>query len=189
MTKVGRAAMSTKASVTNSLDVQRIETLIDTRFPQIHSAGRSLIVEEAGQRGVRASRASSTPYAAGRHHPCGDVHARRFRRVRGHHRGAGRGRPPGSHDQFEYQLLSPNPTRAISSRRSASSASAGDWRWARLRSCPTACPTWWPTPRPPMRWLRRSDEVADYRMSILLIFLAFERECAVDQLTPEDLLT
>jgi hypothetical protein len=40
-----------------------------------------------------------------------------------------------------------------------------------------------------MRWLRRSDEVADYRMSILLIFLAFERECAVDQLTPEDLLT
>jgi len=45
--------MSTKASVTNRLDVERIEALIDTRFPQIHSGGRSLIVEEAGQRGVR----------------------------------------------------------------------------------------------------------------------------------------
>ena len=45
--------MSTKASVTNRLDVERIEALIDTRFPQIHSGGRSLTVEEAGQRGVR----------------------------------------------------------------------------------------------------------------------------------------
>ena len=45
--------MSTKASVTNRLDVERIEALIDTRFPQIHSGGRSLIVEEAGERGVR----------------------------------------------------------------------------------------------------------------------------------------
>jgi uncharacterized protein (TIGR00369 family) len=45
--------MSTKASVTNRLDVERIEALIDTRFPQIHSGGRSLVLEEAGQRGVR----------------------------------------------------------------------------------------------------------------------------------------
>jgi uncharacterized protein (TIGR00369 family) len=45
--------MSTKASVTNRLDVERIEALIDTRFPQIHSGGRSLILEEAGQQGVR----------------------------------------------------------------------------------------------------------------------------------------
>ncbi|HET6926086.1 MAG TPA: hypothetical protein VFI48_04455 [Hyphomicrobiaceae bacterium] len=61
--------MSTKASVTNRLDVARIEAPIDTRFPQIHSGGRSLIVEEAGQRGVRvAFRPSSTPCPAGRHH-------------------------------------------------------------------------------------------------------------------------
>src|SRR5215467_4566188 len=53
MTKVGRAAMSTKASVTNRLDVERIEALIDTRFPQIHSGDRSLIVEQAGRGGVR----------------------------------------------------------------------------------------------------------------------------------------
>src|SRR5262245_1747639 len=45
MTKVGRAAMSTKASVTNRLDVERIEAPIETRFPQIHSGGRLLIVE------------------------------------------------------------------------------------------------------------------------------------------------
>lgn len=45
--------MSTKASVTNRLDVERIEALIDTRFPQIHSGGRSLIVEQAGHGGVR----------------------------------------------------------------------------------------------------------------------------------------
>lgn len=45
--------MSTKASVTNRLDVGGIEALLDTRFPQIHSGGRSLILEEAGQRGVR----------------------------------------------------------------------------------------------------------------------------------------
>ena len=45
--------MSIKASVTNRLDAERIEALIDARFPQIHSGGRSLILEEAGQRGVR----------------------------------------------------------------------------------------------------------------------------------------
>ena len=45
--------MSTKASVTNRLDARRIEALIDTRFPQIHSGGRSLILEEAGQGGAR----------------------------------------------------------------------------------------------------------------------------------------
>jgi len=45
--------MSTKASVTNRLDVERIEALIDSRFPQIHSGGRSLIVEQAGHGGVR----------------------------------------------------------------------------------------------------------------------------------------
>jgi uncharacterized protein (TIGR00369 family) len=45
--------MSTQASVTNRLDARRIEALIDTRFPQIHSGGRSLILEEADQRGAR----------------------------------------------------------------------------------------------------------------------------------------
>jgi hypothetical protein len=60
--------MSTKASVTNRLDVARIEAPIDTRFPQIHSGSRSLIVEAAGQQGVGvASRPSSTPYTAGPH--------------------------------------------------------------------------------------------------------------------------
>src|SRR5262249_1157644 len=53
MTKVGRAAMSTKASVTNRLDAERIEALIDTPFPQIHSGGPSLLLAEAGQWGGR----------------------------------------------------------------------------------------------------------------------------------------
>ncbi|HSR80282.1 MAG TPA: hypothetical protein VLL28_05825 [Hyphomicrobiaceae bacterium] len=68
--------MSTKASVTNRLDGARIEAPIDTRFPQIHSGSRSLIVEAAGQQGVRvASRPSSTPYTAGPHHlRRGDAH-------------------------------------------------------------------------------------------------------------------
>jgi len=30
------------------LDVNRVEDLIDTRFPQIHSGGRNLVVEEVG---------------------------------------------------------------------------------------------------------------------------------------------
>jgi uncharacterized protein (TIGR00369 family) len=45
--------MSTSAAVTNRLDVQRIEALIDSRFPQIHSGGRSLVIEEVGERNVR----------------------------------------------------------------------------------------------------------------------------------------
>jgi len=38
--------------VTNRLDVGRIEALIDSRFPQIHSGGRSLVIEEVGERNV-----------------------------------------------------------------------------------------------------------------------------------------
>ncbi len=38
--------------VTNSLDVTHLEALIDSRFPQIHSGGRSLVIEEVGQRNV-----------------------------------------------------------------------------------------------------------------------------------------
>ena len=34
--------MPTQASMTNSLDIGRIEALIDDRFPQIHSGGRTL---------------------------------------------------------------------------------------------------------------------------------------------------
>jgi len=35
------------------LDVARIEALIDRRFPQIHSGGRNLIIEEVGPRNAR----------------------------------------------------------------------------------------------------------------------------------------
>ena len=44
--------MSTAAAPTNRLDAARIEALIDSRFPQIHSGGRSLVIEEAGERNV-----------------------------------------------------------------------------------------------------------------------------------------
>jgi acyl-coenzyme A thioesterase PaaI-like protein len=53
MTKVGREAMSTGAPVTNRLDAGRIEALIDARFPQIHSGGRTLVIEEVGERSAR----------------------------------------------------------------------------------------------------------------------------------------
>jgi uncharacterized protein (TIGR00369 family) len=35
------------------LDAQRIEALIDQRFPQIHAGGRSLVIEEVGGRNAR----------------------------------------------------------------------------------------------------------------------------------------
>lgn len=45
--------MTTASPVTNSLDASLIEALIDARFPQIHAGGRSLVVEEAGERNAR----------------------------------------------------------------------------------------------------------------------------------------
>jgi uncharacterized protein (TIGR00369 family) len=45
--------MSTDAPVTNRLDAQRIETLIDARFPQIHAGGRTLVIEAAGEHNAR----------------------------------------------------------------------------------------------------------------------------------------
>ena len=45
--------MSTDAPVTNRLDAERIEALIDARFPQIHSGGRTLLIEEAGEHNAR----------------------------------------------------------------------------------------------------------------------------------------
>jgi uncharacterized protein (TIGR00369 family) len=45
--------MSTDAPVTNRLDAGRIEALIDARFPQIHSGGRTLVIEEVGDRSAR----------------------------------------------------------------------------------------------------------------------------------------
>ncbi len=45
--------MSTDAPVTNRLDAERIERLIDARFPQIHSGGRTLVIEETGERSAR----------------------------------------------------------------------------------------------------------------------------------------
>jgi uncharacterized protein (TIGR00369 family) len=53
MTKVGRDAMSTAVPEPNSLDVARVEALIDARFPQIHSGGRSLVIEAVGDRKSR----------------------------------------------------------------------------------------------------------------------------------------
>src|SRR6185295_10558664 len=53
MTKVGREPMSTDAPVTNRLDAERIEALIDARFPQLHSGGRTLVIEEVGERSAR----------------------------------------------------------------------------------------------------------------------------------------
>ena len=45
--------MSTARPVTNRLDAERLEALIDARFPQIHSAGRSLVIEAAGEHNAR----------------------------------------------------------------------------------------------------------------------------------------
>jgi uncharacterized protein (TIGR00369 family) len=44
--------MSAVSPVTNRLDARLLETLIDTRFPQIHAGGRSLVIEEVGERNV-----------------------------------------------------------------------------------------------------------------------------------------
>jgi uncharacterized protein (TIGR00369 family) len=44
--------MSAASPVTNRLDASLIEALIDARFPQIHAGGRSLLIEEVGERNV-----------------------------------------------------------------------------------------------------------------------------------------
>ena len=48
-------SMSSRPAGSNAarLDVKRVEELIDARFPQIHSAGRNLVVEEVGFRTAR----------------------------------------------------------------------------------------------------------------------------------------
>ena len=86
--------MSTDAPVTNRLDAERIERLIDARFPQIHSGGRTLVIEEIG--GAQRTRPPPTSRTSnrGRAAPssgAGHVHASRFRGLRSHHRRAGRG--------------------------------------------------------------------------------------------------
>jgi uncharacterized protein (TIGR00369 family) len=45
--------MSTNAAATNRLDVQSIEALIDTHFPQIHSGARTLVIEAVGPMSAR----------------------------------------------------------------------------------------------------------------------------------------
>ena len=45
--------MTSNASATHLLDVARIEALLDANFPQIHSGGRSLVIEEVGHRSAR----------------------------------------------------------------------------------------------------------------------------------------
>ena len=42
--------MPTHRPMTNSLDIARIEALIDDRFPQIHSGGRIFTIEEIAER-------------------------------------------------------------------------------------------------------------------------------------------
>lgn len=45
--------MPTPGLASNPLDIARIESLIDDRFPQIHSGGRVMSVEEVGARSAR----------------------------------------------------------------------------------------------------------------------------------------
>lgn len=45
--------MSIATSVANRLDAKRIEELIDARFPQIHSGGRNLVIEDVGPSSAR----------------------------------------------------------------------------------------------------------------------------------------
>jgi uncharacterized protein (TIGR00369 family) len=45
--------MTAGVSLTQRLDVARIEALIDARFPQIHAGGRSLMIEQVGAREAR----------------------------------------------------------------------------------------------------------------------------------------
>lgn len=45
--------MSHNATGAALLDVARVEALIDDRFPQIHSGGRTLVIEEVGARNAR----------------------------------------------------------------------------------------------------------------------------------------
>ena len=45
--------MPDEASVGSSLDARRLEALIDARFPQIHSGGRALTIEDAAEGRVR----------------------------------------------------------------------------------------------------------------------------------------
>lgn len=45
--------MGSVEPVTNRLDVERIDALIDARFPQIHAGGRSLVIEAVGARSAR----------------------------------------------------------------------------------------------------------------------------------------
>ena len=57
--------MSTDAPATNRLDVERIEALIDARFPQIHAGGRSSR-DRGGGRAQRARAPASTMNATSR---------------------------------------------------------------------------------------------------------------------------
>jgi uncharacterized protein (TIGR00369 family) len=45
--------MPTPGPASNPLDIERIESLIDDRFPQIHAGGRIMSVEEVGPRTAR----------------------------------------------------------------------------------------------------------------------------------------
>jgi uncharacterized protein (TIGR00369 family) len=45
--------MTSNASATPLLDIARIEALLDASFPQIHSGGRNLLIEDVGHRSSR----------------------------------------------------------------------------------------------------------------------------------------
>jgi uncharacterized protein (TIGR00369 family) len=45
--------MTSNAPATPALDIARIEALLDASFPQIHSGGRNLVIEQVGHRTAR----------------------------------------------------------------------------------------------------------------------------------------
>ena len=45
--------MTSNAPATPVLDIARIEALLDASFPQIHSGGRNLVIEQVGHRTAR----------------------------------------------------------------------------------------------------------------------------------------
>jgi uncharacterized protein (TIGR00369 family) len=45
--------MASESTRTGLFDAPRVEALIDARFPQIHSGGRTLLIEEVGARRAR----------------------------------------------------------------------------------------------------------------------------------------
>ena len=184
--------MSTDAPVTNSLDAERIEALIDARFPQIHSGGRSLVIEEVGDRSARVRLL---------HH---ERHIRPGGTVSG----------PAMFTLADFAvyvaimatlgevgldavttnmninfLAKPEPRDLVAESAPDPARSAAGRRRGRdpFGRC---CRTWSPMPSPPTRCRRASGEasvaaeVLRYRFRIWLIFFRFISICSLNRLTP-----